>query len=530
MNTEQYWVTFSIRGLVLLTGLLMMITVPARAKPNTPTANAVVQPPCDDAAFYTALNAVQADGNGGTLTFNCGNTPIVFTTQKVIYTNVVIDGGSTVTLSGSNKTSLFKFYVGGPPIALTLKNIVLTGGNSGSGYGGAVNISQDAALLADNVVFENNTSNDQAGSAIFASGNGAITLTHSIVRNNTTNSYGAITSAGPVWINDSVFQGNNSKAGGGAISVSGVVNIVNSAFRLNQSTDGGALYVGNTAVVTVTHSTFEANAGGYGGAIESWGKLQLERGVLSNNAATKGDGGAIWLVGGNATVLSSTLRSNTSSATGGGISCYGDALTLRYSTLSGNTSGSAAESHGGGIYSTCLLVVSNSTLNGNHTPNGGGGGVYQAGTAVSANIGAATIADNTALYGGGVYNDGGSTSNLYLLDTLLSNNATGNCDGVITSQGYNLEDRNTCGALTQPGDGKGQNLSLGPLADNGGPAQTRLPRLGSPALDRIPAAQCTFTTDERGVGRPQNGKCDVGAVERTSSDADYWVYLPLVVK
>jgi hypothetical protein len=56
---------------------------------------------------------------------------------------------------------------------------------------------------------------------------------------------------------------------------------------------------------------------------------------------------------------------------------------------------------------------------------------------------------------------------------------------------------------------------LGPLADNGGPTQTRLPQQGSPLLDAIPAAECApeIATDQRGVARPQGGFCDIGAVE-----------------
>ncbi|MEX2211078.1 MAG: ABC transporter substrate-binding protein, partial [Gaiellaceae bacterium] len=55
---------------------------------------------------------------------------------------------------------------------------------------------------------------------------------------------------------------------------------------------------------------------------------------------------------------------------------------------------------------------------------------------------------------------------------------------------------------------------LGPLQDNGGPTQTRLPALASPAIDAGSNADCPGT-DQRGESRPQNGTCDIGAVERS---------------
>ena len=54
---------------------------------------------------------------------------------------------------------------------------------------------------------------------------------------------------------------------------------------------------------------------------------------------------------------------------------------------------------------------------------------------------------------------------------------------------------------------------LGPLADNGGPTETRALLTGSPARDRGSDAGCP-ATDQRGVARPQGSRCDIGAYER----------------
>ena len=91
----------------------------------------------------------------------------------------------------------------------------------------------------------------------------------------------------------------------------------------------------------------------------------------------------------------------------------------------------------------------------------------------------------------------------------------GNCSITdTTSQGFNYSDDGTC-TLTQPTDHtSAASPQLGPLAPNGGPTQTLLPTATSPLLDTIPAGSCIVHVDQRGVFRPRNGACDIGAVER----------------
>jgi hypothetical protein len=87
-----------------------------------------------------------------------------------------------------------------------------------------------------------------------------------------------------------------------------------------------------------------------------------------------------------------------------------------------------------------------------------------------------------------------------------------------TSNGYNIESpSDTCG-FDQEGDLSVLDLMLGPLQDNGEPTQTHALLPGSPAIDRIPVADCQVTEDQRGEPRPvailgPEPKCDVGAFE-----------------
>jgi hypothetical protein len=93
------------------------------------------------------------------------------------------------------------------------------------------------------------------------------------------------------------------------------------------------------------------------------------------------------------------------------------------------------------------------------------------------------------------------------------------CSGTIADAGYNLDDDGSCGFSTSDHSLSGVDPELGPLRDNGGPTQTRSPAIGSPVLDQIPPAatgngtSLCSGTDQRGVPRPQDADCDIGAVE-----------------
>jgi len=97
----------------------------------------------------------------------------------------------------------------------------------------------------------------------------------------------------------------------------------------------------------------------------------------------------------------------------------------------------------------------------------------------------------------------------------------------LTSGGHNIGTDGTCN-LTDPTDLPSTDPMLGPLQDNGGPTATHALLPGSPAIDAIPAADCTWDddgdpetpevplrSDQRGAWRPQGGGCDIGAVEVT---------------
>ena len=108
------------------------------------------------------------------------------------------------------------------------------------------------------------------------------------------------------------------------------------------------------------------------------------------------------------------------------------------------------------------------------------------------------------------------------------------CYGFLNSSGYNLiETTSNCTISglsgTLAGNVIGQDPHLGPLQDNGGPAQTQALLAGSPAIDAGDPSGCTdffgalLTTDQRGFVRPVNGLCDMGAYEYAPPNSYYTI-------
>ncbi len=309
-----------------------------------------------------------------------------------------------------------------------------------------------------------------------------------------------IASGSTVTIKDMTIRHGNVTGNGGGIRNEGTLTLGNVTVKDNDADDGGGIYNnGQYAVLTLTNCTVSGNEAGDGGGgiYNRSGTLEITDSTLSGNQT--GDGG------------------------GGGIASHyaGATVTLIGSTVSGNQTGDGGG--GGGIQSTRRLALTNSTVSGN-TASGWGGGIenYASGGVTLNNC---TITDNTADSdndgdgdGGGIYRHSGTVS---FKNTIIAGNAdpssAPDCSGTLTSQGYNLiQDTTGCtisGDTT--GNITGQDPTLGPLANNGGPTETHALLTGSPAIDAIPPISCTVATDQRGVTRPQPaaGDCDIGAFE-----------------
>jgi len=243
----------------------------------------------------------------------------------------------------------------------------------------------------------------------------------------------------------------------------------------------------------VTLRNLSLKRGAYTGGVhtvENFGTLMLDRVTMSNNTAA----GA--------------------TTDGGAIAHTGTFLKVSASTFNGNSAGR----NGAAIFATAPFTVVNSTFSAN-TATGGGGAISQNGSGFDSTVTYATIVGNTAAFGGGLDSDtsGGATATITVGKSILGANSGGNCSGLGASSGYNLSSDTFCGGSfnfnVANGDVQSATLTMGSLANNGGPTLTMLPAAGNPAINHIPLAQCAPNVDQRGGGRPSGAGCDSGAVE-----------------
>jgi hypothetical protein len=142
----------------------------------------------------------------------------------------------------------------------------------------------------------------------------------------------------------------------------------------------------------------------------------------------------------------------------------------------------------------------------------GSGGIASAGGIVAdpesgstITLVSATVAGNAVDAPGGIVNGGNifGIPGVKIANSIVSGGTgsagTANCSSPLESQGFNLESSNECG-FTATGDQTNTDPQLGPLQDNGGPAPTMAPAMGSPAVDK--GSAFGLTTDERGLTRP----------------------------
>ncbi len=197
------------------------------------------------------------------------------------------------------------------------------------------------------------------------------------------------------------------------------------------------------------------------------GSLTATNTTISGNEASTGWGGGIYKFTGSLTATNTTISGNTAGTLGGGLNINGGA-TLRFVTLTGNGAGTS------------------------------GGGLVATGSAATTLFGS-VVAGNTAPSGS---------------DCSFA--------AILTSTGYNV----VGGGFGCPSGGTGDlayggalSALLDPALDgNGGPTPTHALPDGSPAIDRVPLAQCGAANgaDQRGFPRPVGPACDSGAYEGRS--------------
>ena len=312
-------------------------------------------------------------------------------------------------------------------------------------------------------------------------------------------------------LRDAITAANSMTATNGCAAGSGTDSIV---FKPGLT---GTIALGSTLpMITDSSLTITGPTGSPGITISGGGSVQImevEGGATNLRNLTIANGSNPLGFGGGInndftlTVTNCTFSGN-SALRGGGIKSEGS-LTVTNSTFSGNS----ASDGGGGILNFSTATITNCTFSGNSTATFIGGGIDNVGTLTVTNN---TFSGNSAgLGGGGIGNE--PLGNTTLKGTILAAEPGGNCGGLITDAGYNISDDVSCPLLSGTSvDGITLNLDPAGLQNNGGPTQTIALEPNSQAVDFIPVASCTVSTDQRGFPRPDSGNtnfCDAGAFE-----------------
>ncbi len=493
-----------------------------------------------------AVNTANTNGVAGTqdtINFAPNVTGTITLTQGQISIsdpgglNIDGPGAGTLSVSGGGASGIFAMTASGGNPEVSISGLTLTDGSSTS-PGGAIDDETAPLTLSGDTVTGNTSTSLGGGVFVNIQGSTSLSVSDSTISGNTGYGGGGVAGFGPITISNSEITGNHSTSSfggpayGGGIEALGGLTLTGSTVSGNTAVDqGGGIFTKYTT--TISDSTISQNtaAGGGGMDIDVAGgrgptPVSVANSTVSGNQAAKGAGVEVRGDQSNSpiTIQASTISGNQggSSSFGGGLLITGELYSpfdLVDSTISGNTAtdgGGVSLSYGGSttkvLGSGGSITFDNSTVDANTADTAGGGiylGAYSAGSpatnqSATADINSTIVANNT----------GSGTGN----DLYRPTNST--------SGGFN----DTFSLIQNPGNAPllssqalitGVDPQLGPLANNGGPTETMLPKDTSPVIDQG-KAKSGLSTDQRGDPRTvDNGKpkppggdgTDIGAVE-----------------
>jgi hypothetical protein len=263
-----------------------------------PTCDTTVAGPPVVCTLRAALDEANNSGADDVITISVPGAIILTNGVLLVGGSTEIDGNAGgTTVDGGNADRVFS--TGGPTV--TLKDLTVTHGASGSDGAGIFSNSTQMTLVRVAVTANHTTSANGAG--IAAGSGAALELDDSTVSSNTINSSnglgGGIRAAGPLTLIRSTVSGNSSTLDGGGRGGGIDMNITS-----------------GTAALTITNSTISGNhSGDLGGG-----------GIFATNSATP------------VTINSATIAGNTSTGSSGGVAIFSStAVTSNNSIYAGNT-------------------------------------------------------------------------------------------------------------------------------------------------------------------------------------------------
>lgn len=328
-------------------------------------------------------------------------------------THVTIVGGWNRDFTAIDSCSLFYASVSNTRPAIIMfcndvvvSNVVFTGGNFISLYGGGIMIANATNITLSGIV-TNNDANRGGGIGIIDCQSIHISC---LVADNVSTAG----SGGGIYLTNSYYctitgtaASNYTAQNGGGIYIAGSRNTVDAAVvsnvSLSGSIGGGGIHIAGSSN-TVSGNILSNYAQAGGGGIYLDGDNNSVNAVISHNFAGTGGGGI--LMQGDYNVISGTLTHNIAGSFGGGGLCIGY---TRYSTISGIVANNNAigGGSGGGIYAfSCVSNIFSGEIYRNFaTQNGGGIYLYcVTNSTISATV-ASNVATNSGMngYGGGIF-------------------------------------------------------------------------------------------------------------------------------
>jgi len=404
---------------------------------------------------------------------------------------------------------------------------VLSGNNTG-GEGGAIYNQHEAELTLTDVSFSDNRAVADGGAVANVSKT-RLTITRGTFSGNVAGGSGGgvfSDTQRPATISGSVFTGNEAgdpvsgDGGGGGLYAGGdgPVTISGSTFTENTAVaTGGGMILASGAASSVTDTVVRDNHALGGAGVQNQGQgVTLQRLTVAGNVA-EADGGGIQSEGsGNFQILDTKVERNRALNGGGFANVADGTLTVSGTTFWDNR----ATVYGGGVYnaSDATALIENTTISGNVAQTSGGGLYSDADAGLR--VVNATVTLNLSPYGAGVGHEPGgsvnfpiepSTSVLFRNSIVAGNLAGAECSFALGSEGGNLDSGDSCYFRGSRDRLNAGNPRIDAIADNGGPTMTHAVQNDSYALDGG-VAPCVLT-DQRGVTRPKNTTCDMGAYE-----------------
>ncbi len=284
----------------------------------------------------------------------------------------------------------------------------------------------------------------------------------------------------------------------------------NGIFRGGGIFNAGNLNLFEVIVTTNSIKNSDPNLFVAGAGVYSHGEMNITRSRIEFNTAERDgevesiNGGGVFNIVGDMTIIDSSITNNTAQGNGGGINNNAlGSLTIVNSTVSNNSSLLSGTGIGGGIANSSIINAVHTTVVEN--------------TAASGIAGVISTAKEAAFY----------SRNCIIARNFVRSNVR-DFRGVFTSQGYNFIENTTGTEII--GDTTGnileRNPNLLPLSNNGGFSKSHALAPTSPAIDQ--GKSFMINTDQRGQTRPydnpsipnsDNGDgTDIGALEMQVSD------------